>query len=78
MEKIEAILKELIPTADFSKNKSFTGQNRLDSLDLIKLVTNLEVAFKITINASDLLPENFEDVLSVENLVLKSLKDQKK
>ncbi len=69
MEKIETILKSIIPTADFTDNKKLTGQNRLDSIDRIRLVTELESTFQISIPPEDMLPENFEDVPAIERLV---------
>ena len=75
MDKIETIIKMIIPTADFSSNKKLIGQNRLDSIDRIRLVTELESTFQISIPPEDMLPENFEDLPAIERLV-KTIQDR--
>ena len=43
----------------------------LDSLDTIRLIAELEITFSISINGSDITPENFNSLNNIEGLVLK-------
>ena len=71
-EKILSILKELRPKFDFEESKNFIEDGYLDSFDIITLVSELETTFDIVISGLDVLPENFETVKDICNIVNKS------
>lgn len=71
-EKILSILKELRPEFGFEESKNFIEDGYLDSFDIITLVSELETAFDIVISGLDVLPENFETVKDICNIVNKS------
>ncbi|MBX9769067.1 MAG: acyl carrier protein [Bdellovibrionales bacterium] len=71
MEKISEILREIRPDLDFSNGRAIFADDGLDSLDLIRFVSELETTFAIAIDGRDILPENFKDIISVETLVKK-------
>nr|WP_199156617.1 acyl carrier protein [Pedobacter sp. ASV2] len=66
------ILNEIRPEFDFGSETNFISQGMLDSFDLITLVTELDEAFGISVDGTDILPENFESVDSIEALVIKN------
>ena len=72
MDSINYILKGIRPDLDFSHELNLIGESVLDSLDLIRLVHELEVNFKINIEFNDIIPENFNSVEAIERLVKKT------
>lgn len=72
MDKIYEILKELRPEHDFEDSKDFIEDGLLDSFDAVQLVSELEEAYHITIDALDILPENICSADAIAALVRKS------
>jgi acyl carrier protein len=71
-EKVLSILKEIRPEFDFEESDNFVEDGYLDSFDIVTLVSELEVAFDVVIDGLDVLPENFETVQDICNMVNKS------
>ena len=71
MEKIYAILEGIRPEVDFRETSDFIEDDVLDSLDIIKLVSALEEEFSITVDAEEIVPDNFVSVEDISNLVKK-------
>jgi len=71
MRDINKILKEIRPEFDFETCNDFFKNGLLDSLDLITLITSLEEEYNISIEGTDILPENFRSNSSIENLLKK-------
>ncbi len=65
------ILASVKPESEFLENEIFTGNQVLDSLDLIRLVGAIDEAFGISIQGFDLVPNNFESVKAISALVKK-------
>ena len=73
--KIIEILNEIRPEFDFSEpTENFHEAGMLDSFDLITLVTSLDEEFKISIDGIDIIPENFINIDSIDQLVNKYIK----
>ena len=72
MEKIMEILKEIRPEFDFSTSENFIEDGYLDSFDLVTLVSELDSVFEISIDGLDIVPENFETVEAIANVVRKN------
>lgn len=51
------------------KVKVLTEEGLLDSLDIIRLASELEKNFGIVLNGSDIISENFRNLTSIETLV---------
>lgn len=71
MDKVLKILEEIRPEFDFRNSNNFIQNGCLDSLDIISLVSILDESFRISINGTDIVPENFEDIESINKLILK-------
>jgi acyl carrier protein len=69
--QILIILNEIRPDVDFKNESNFIENGMLDSLDTIRLIAELEITFSISINGSDITPENFNSLNNIEGLVLK-------
>jgi acyl carrier protein len=68
---IKAALQELIPERRLSR---LTEETRLrdlgvDSIDMVRLITNLEEIFQVVFSADELAPENFRDVAALKRLL---------
>lgn len=72
MEKIYEILAELRPEFDFKTSEDFIEDGLLDSFDIVSLVTELEKVFDVLIDALDIVPENFDSVNAIADLIKKS------
>lgn len=68
MERIEKILKEIRPDIDL-KCEALVDEGVLDSFDIVTLVSELINEFDIEINVEDIIPENFNSVETIYNLV---------
>ena len=68
-EEIMEILKELRPDVEFDNEKKLIDDGILDSFDIVSLVGELNDAFDGSINVQDLLPENFNCVDAMVELI---------
>ena len=71
-EKIVSILTELRPEFDFNEPLDFIEEGMLDSFDVINLVTALDSESGISIDGTDVLPDNFSSVENIEALLRKN------
>ena len=71
-EKIVSILTELRPEFDFNEPLDFIEEGMLDSFDVVNLVTALDSEFGISIDGTDVLPDNFSSVENIEALLRKN------
>ncbi|NLM45775.1 MAG: acyl carrier protein [Firmicutes bacterium] len=70
-KKLLEILAEINPAVDFAKEKNLLDDGLLDSFDIIALVGELNDAFDIEIGVEHLLPENFNSLDAIINLIKK-------
>ncbi len=61
--------EELRPDVEFEKEKKLIDDGILDSFDIVSLVGELNDAFDVSINVQDLLPENFNCVDAMVELI---------
>ena len=57
------------PENDFSSSEDFVKDGLLDSLDVVVLVSELELKFGIKIPGEDIIAENFSSVDAIEKLL---------
>ena len=74
-EALMEILEELHPEVDFESEDALVSGKILDSFDIVNLVTELDDAFDIEITAADLLPENFDTVDGMVELIMNRMED---
>ncbi len=72
MSDLITILKTIRPEADFSQSKNFIEDGLLDSFDVVTLVATLDKNYGISIPGTDIVPENFQDLQTIEALLRKS------
>lgn len=75
MEKILEIVSEIRPDVDFEKETKLIDNGILDSFDIVSIVGELCDCFDIDISADDIIPENFNSVSAMNEMVEKLLDD---
>ena len=73
-EKLIEILAEIRPEFDFSVDVDFIEEGMLDSFDLVSLVDSIESEFGVAVSGMDILPENFNSIDSIINVINKNKK----
>ena len=68
-EDILELLSGLCPGVDFENSDSLIDDELIDSLDIISIVSELLDKYDIEISVDDLVPENFNSVDDIMNLV---------
>ena len=74
-DTILEILEELRPDMDFEKETKLIDDKILESFDIVSLVSELTDEFDITIRPKDLVPENFNTVDAMVELISKAQED---
>ncbi len=74
-DKIKEVLENIRPEFDFADSDNFLEDGLLDSFDLITLVSSLDETFGISIEGTEMTPENFQNIETIVNLVQKYTKD---
>ncbi|MBQ7546739.1 MAG: acyl carrier protein [Clostridia bacterium] len=75
-ETILDILEELNDDCDFEHAQRIIDDKLLDSFEIVALVTELRDAFDIDISPRWLVPENFNTVDALENMINAILDEQ--
>ena len=69
MKTTADILKDIRPEADFAASSNFIEDGLLDSLDIVRLVAELDTRHGISIEGCDIVSRNFANLASIERLV---------
>ncbi len=75
MEQLMEILEEIKPGFEFEGRTDLVDSGDIDSFDVISLVSELNDAFDIDIPVEEIIPENFNSVEAIMNLVNSQLED---
>lgn len=70
-EKILEILNDINPDIDYMSETELIDGGILDSFDIVSLVNDLKSTFDVNITVVDLIPENFNSVQAMVNLITK-------
>jgi acyl carrier protein len=69
--RIIEILNEIRSEFDFNSDVNFIENGMLDSFDVVALVTALDEEYKISIEGTDIIPDNFSTVNAIVTLLSK-------
>ena len=69
METLMNILREIDDSIDYEKEQALIDDRLLDSFGVITLVAELEDAFDIVIEASEMVPANLNSAQAIYNMV---------
>jgi acyl carrier protein len=72
MKSVAEILKEIRPEFDFAAARDFIANGMLDSFDMVTLVAALDKNYGISIPGTDIVPENFQNLQTIEALLRRS------
>lgn len=70
--KIIQIIQDNRPDIEDVAHAHFIEDALLDSFDIMTLVSDLDKTFGISIDGTDIIPENFWDIHAIEALVRKN------
>lgn len=69
MNELLVILNEIDDTIDYETETGLIDDHLLDSFAIISLVSELEDAFDISIDAAEMTPENFNSAANLWKMV---------
>lgn len=69
MEKLLEILKKMHADVDFGVEEDLIGGGILDSLDIVTLITEINLTFDVSIPAEEVVPENFNSASAIWALI---------
>ena len=69
MDELMKILTETCPGIDFEHETALIDDGILESLDIVTIVSEIMDVFGVELNVDDLLPENFNSVLAIWELI---------
>lgn len=69
MKQLPNILKEIRPEFDFTASQDFIADGMLDSFDMMTLVATLDKTYGISIQGTDIVPENFKNLDTIGALL---------
>ena len=73
MEELLKILKKIKPEVEFEGNEHLIDNEDLDSLSIVEVVSAIDEEFDVEIGVKDIIPENFNSVEAIWNLIQKLL-----
>jgi len=68
-EKLLEIMEDIRPGVDFEGHEDLVSARLLKSLDLMSLLSEIEDEFDVEIPVEDVVPENFESVDKILQLI---------
>lgn len=71
MEQLIALLSEICPGIEFEKETALVDDGILESLDIVTIVPEIMDAFDVELTVDDLIPENFNSVQAMLDMIEK-------
>ena len=69
MEELYEILEDIIPGEYYKNSTALVDDDILSSFELVRLVTEIDSTFDISIPSSEIVPDNFNSVESIWALI---------
>ncbi len=69
MDDLLEILQKIKPGVDFENQENLIEDEILDSFDIVSLVAAIDEEFDVQVTAKDIVPENFNSVDAMYNLI---------
>ncbi len=76
MEELMEILMDINPDIDYENEKNLIDGKVLDSFSIVNLVSQISEAFDIEISPKYLIPENFNSVTAMWNMIQAILNEE--
>ena len=71
MEKLLEILENIKPGVDYENVTTLIDDHYLDSLSILSLIAEIEDEFDVVVPTIEIIPENFNSVEAMMNLITK-------
>lgn len=68
-KQVLEILEDVCPDVDFENETALIDDGLIESLDIVAIVTGIMDEFDVEINVDDLLPENFNSLDAIIELI---------
>ena len=78
MEKLLKILKRVKPEVDFIENNNLIDKGILDSIDIVTIISEIEMEYLIEFDPEEIDPDNFQSVLTMSEMIEKTKKMNEK
>ena len=78
MEKLLKILKRVKPEVDFIENNNLIDKGILDSIDIVTIISEIEMEYLIEFDPEEIDPDNFKSVLTMLEMIEKTKKMNEK
>lgn len=75
MERLLELLKEIKPEVEFEGNEHLIDNEELDSLSIVEVVSAIDDEFDVQIGVNDIVPENFNSVEAMWDLIQRLLEE---
>ena len=69
MEELYEILEDIIPGEDYKNSTALVDDDILTSFELVRLVTEIDSTFDISIPFSEIVPDNFNSAETIWALI---------
>lgn len=69
MEELLRILSELHPEVDFESEEHLIDSMILDSFDIVTLISEIQEAYNVAVDAKRIVPENFNSAKAIYALI---------
>ncbi len=69
MNELYEILEDIIPEADYKTSTSLVKDGNLTSFELVRLVTQINDVFDLSIPSEEITPENFDSAEAMYRLI---------
>lgn len=71
MNEVIEIISDIRPDLEVNEDSKLITDKLLDSLDFIRLISEIEIELEVSIPAEELIPENLETVKDISKLIQK-------
>ena len=78
MEKLLKILKRVKPEVDFIENNNLIDKGILDSIEIVTIISEIEMEYLIEFDPEEIDPDNFQSVLTMLEMIEKTKKMNEK
>lgn len=77
LNELQQIVRRVNPAcrdANLDQNTLLLEERILDSLQIVAMIAEIETSFGVRVKLDDVIPENFETLQSIEQMILRSSK----
>ncbi len=71
MERLKEILGRVLEHIDYENETMLLTNGKIDSIELVELVEEIEEHFQIEISLDEMIPENFDSMHEMWNMIQK-------